>query len=118
MRKQVCHIIVSLMICIYCSGCLVVYNGTKVLRKNEKRKVVEFESEQASQLFHEKLNKKLCSCTDRTMESEQLIIPFIVATNTSMKLSENACYNDALQMCDSNGDDFISESEAKIYSQI
>ena len=82
MRKQIFYIIVVLLIGMVSSGCLVVYNGTKVLRKSEKRKVVEFESEHASQLFHEKVKKNLCSCADRTIESEQLIIPFITSNDT------------------------------------
>ncbi|OQA00967.1 MAG: hypothetical protein BWY71_00546 [Planctomycetes bacterium ADurb.Bin412] len=109
-------IAVSLFLFSWSGGCLFVYNGDKVVRKNEPKRQVQFESAEASQLFHNKFNASLCSCQNRDEEHESVVIPFIMATNTSTKLSESACYNDALTLCDNNKDNCISLAEAQTYA--
>ncbi len=98
------------------AGCLFVYTGDKVIRKNEAKRQVQFETAEASQLFHNKYHASLCSCQSQDQEHEVVVIPFIMATNTSTKLSESACYNDALTLCDSNNDNCISLAEAQTYA--
>jgi len=100
-----------------CSGCLVMYDGKKVLRRNEARDKVEFESEEAAQLFQEKFEQEKCACMNRSRGRESMVIPVIAAVNVKTKLSENACYNDAVRACDSDGDECITEAEARVYHQ-
>ena len=58
-------IAVSLFLFSWSGGCLFVYNGDKVVRKNESKRQVQFETEEASQLFHNKYNANLCSAETR-----------------------------------------------------
>ena len=103
---------------IFSSGCLFIYNGDKIIRKSEMKRSVQFESEEAALIFHEKYKATLCSCQNKDSEHESIVIPFIMATNTKTKLSESACYNDAIRICDLDNDNTISLVEAKTYSQL
>ncbi len=114
MRKDFLTAIIALMAGAYLSGCLVVGNKDVTMRADEERLMVEFESDEAAALFHD--CRKSIKCSNKE-SSEQLVIPFICATNTSKKMSVNARYNDEVHQCDSDGDGFISLAEAKLYNE-
>ena len=98
---------------LFCPGCLVVHCKKEYLRRDEPVKKIEFESEEAGRLFHKQRKRNRC----RTQAGHKaLIIPFIVVYNKETELSSNACYNDEIDKCDSNGDAMITLSEARIYS--
>jgi|GEM_PF-3174829 len=99
----------------FCPGCLVMGNKTKILRKNEVRTIINFENEEARDLFHSKAKRKISQ--NKTVHDEALVIPFIVAYHTNAKLSEAARYNDEILQCDSDGDGLVTEQEAKVYKQ-
>ena len=98
-------------------GCLVVYDGEKVIREGEAKRNVEFASETASEQFHTKFKTTKHTCMSNSSGREHLVIPFIACTNVRTKLSESACYNDALAAADTNGDNVITEGEARIYNE-
>jgi hypothetical protein len=116
MRRFIAILLILISL-VFSSGCLFVYNGDKVIRKNEVKRSVQFESEEASRIFYEKFKANLCSCQNRDSSHESVVIPFIMATNTNTKLSEAGCYNDALTACDIDSNNTITMAEVQFYSQ-
>ena len=95
------------------SGCVVMGQKEIIVREGETVKQVEFESEQAGILFR-KTSKPIISRKDK--QNESFVIPFIIAYQTTKTLSENARYNDEINKCDTDGDGYITLTEARIYS--
>lgn len=96
------------------SGCVTFYHKSETVRKDEGRKAVEFENENAATVFHNAVRHsgKNSDKTDNT----RVGVPFVTFYSKTSVISENAWYNDQITLCDTNGDGTITESEARVYS--
>ncbi len=95
------------------SGCLLSHSHKRVVRQDEIRERVEFESDEAAATFH-------AVATDDDARSAlrgeaSFGIPFVVGISHQSVLSPNAYYNDQVAMCDMNGDGFLSDEEIAIF---
>jgi hypothetical protein len=97
------------------TGCLVTHVNRKIVRESEPRREVEFETPFAQRTFnqlafHEKRRNASAS-------TRMVAIPFITMHVHSATPSENAFYNDQIAVCDTDGNGWISDSEAISYHE-
>ena len=97
------------------SGCLFIHHKTEVMRKDEPKVIVAFESDKASCMFHAKYHRILENREEMGLKADAVIIPFITSISKISVLSSNALYNDAVKVCDSDGDHVITEAEAEMF---
>jgi hypothetical protein len=95
-----------------CSGCLGVRHSTHVVRENEKPRPVQFESEQAKNLFDAGVNQMKAH---KETTNVQVSLSWLGWKSQGDVLSDNAVYNDELLACDTNGDGVIAVNEAFAY---
>ena len=96
------------------NGCLVLRSRNHVIRENEARRVMRFQSVGAQRQFQaHSLDAK---ARRKTGSRRFFAIPFVVFNNESSVLSENAYYNDEAARCDTNGDGLLSDFEVAEYS--
>ena len=112
MRTLGC-LIIALAVC--CNGCLLNHTQKRVIRENEARFPVQFESQNAAESFHtiansEDIRKSLGS-------SASFGVPFLIGLSRESVPSQNAFYNDQVIRCDINSDGFISDQEANSFSE-
>lgn len=97
------------------AGCISFYHKTEQVRSDEERMKIEFESETAGKLFHDKADAAI---RKRNPEgSTQFGVPFVSFYSKTRVVSKNAAYNDELRKCDTNKDGMITDVEARIYSE-
>ena len=107
---------------VLCSGCLMVSSGSKkeiVLRQDEPRKVVKFDSENAGRLFNTYYESMLSTSDVENGGSGTLVVFLIMHVEnckTRKVLSKNAVYNDCVVTCDLNKDGIITETEMDVFS--
>jgi hypothetical protein len=96
-----------------CPGCLFVRHTTRVVRKDEVRQPVRFESEQAQYLFEGGISdvKPL-----QGMRNPEIVaVPLLLLYARTDVLSDAAFYNDQLLACDTDGNRSITLDEALAY---
>jgi hypothetical protein len=93
-----------------CTGCLFTRHSTNVIRKNEKLAIVQYESQQAENVFTAAVadKRKYKSLSNPKVTA----IPFVLWYSRVDELSDNAVFNDAAAACDADGDRVISLAEA------
>lgn len=97
-----------------CSGCLFAHNSTNVVRSDELRRSVRFESPVAREAFSARaFNDKV---REKATQSKFFAIPFLFWYSRTDTLSDNAFYNDQVAACDANHDGVISVEEALAYN--
>lgn len=104
-----------LALLVACPGCLVTHHSRHIVREEEPRREVEFESLQVRQAFEARL-ADLKDKGDKPRKERILAIPFLLAWSREEVLSDNAWYNDQLAACDTNGDNRIALDEAWVYN--
>lgn len=93
-------------------GCLTLYSKTEVIRGDEARRPVRFESPQAADAFQEAVKKQNAS-----VGGTHVGVPFITLIAKDKQLSESAVWNDAVAKCDTDQDGLITYIEAAIFSK-
>jgi hypothetical protein len=88
------------------------YSKTEVVRGNEQRRLVIFESPQAAEAFHAAVQKSA-----GTMGETYLGIPFVTIYENRQELSDAAAWNDAVARCDTNQDGIITLAEVVIFDK-
>lgn len=94
-----------------CTGCITLYEKTEVVRAEEQKLPVRFESGKASYKFHEEL-KRRHNCVEGTW----LGVPFVTFYRKTKALSENAFFNEQVRTCDTDQDSLVTEHEALVYA--
>jgi hypothetical protein len=105
--------VVTVLVCATgLTGCLTVFSKTEVIRSEEPRPAVQFESPKAASVFYEELDRR-----SRSVGEAFFGIPFITLYKKDTVLSDNAFFGDQVRECDSNHDGLITELEARIYAR-
>lgn len=97
-----------------CSGCLFTHHQTNMVRQDEIRREVEFESLAARQAFSARAYD--AAAREKATKTKVVAIPFLLWQSRMDVLSDNAYYNDQVVACDTNGDGRITVAEAVAYS--
>lgn len=102
-----------LCLCWLCSGCLVSHSRKKIVREDEIRRDVVFQSPESA----EKFNALASDDSMRNAEgsSSNFGIPFLVGFSHASVPSQNAYYNDQISKCDTDGDGFLSDAEVQAF---
>jgi hypothetical protein len=97
-----------------CPGCLLTHHSVNVLRQDEPRRTVQFESDLARQAFGAR------AYDDKAREAQSkakfVAIPFLLWYSRTDVKSENAYYNDQVAACDANADGLITLDEALAFN--
>lgn len=107
------YLIIALAMC--CNGCLVNHTQKRVIRENEKRISVEFESLNAAESFNKIANSE--DIRQSLGSSASFGVPFLIGLSRESVPSQNAFYNDQVIRCDINNDGLISDQEAYSFSE-
>lgn len=94
-------------------GCLTLFSKTEVVRGEEPRRPIRFESQQAAEEFNRAVKWK-----SKSMGGTHMGVPFITLYSKDRQLSESAHFNDCVLRCDTDQDGVISLVEAKIFEQV
>lgn len=97
------------------TGCLVTHVNRSIVREREPRRELNFESPFAARTFNQlAFNEKRRNASAST---RMVAIPFLTMHVHSATPSENAFYNDQIAACDTDGDGFITDSEAMSFHE-
>lgn len=97
------------------SGCLVTHVNRSIVREREPRRDMQFESPFAQRTFNQlAFNEKR---RNGSVSARMVAIPFLTMHVHTATPSENAYYNDQIAVCDTDGDGFITDSEAMSYHE-
>lgn len=107
-RRLACVLLLSCT-----SGCLFVRHNTQVVREKEAVRPIQFESDQACNVFEAGVHELQSS--KKPSDADVLAVPFLCLYSHSSVLSDNAIYNDQESACDTNGDNMITLQEALDY---
>jgi len=94
------------------AGC-VSYQETKM--PDVMRTQVAFASDKAARLFYEAFTA--ASDVGRKAERETCTLLFFTYTKTGTVPAMNAWFNEAVRVCDTNGDGQITEGEAEVFAR-
>ncbi len=97
-----------------CPGCLITRHSTNVIRQDEPRREVAFESPTAQQAFSAKAFDS--EAREGAARSKVVAIPFLLWWSKMDVLSEGAYYNDQVAACDTDGNGMVSVQEALAYN--
>ena len=93
------------------SGCITLFSKTDVVRSEEARRAVSFESPAVAETFHEAMKKQT-----GTVGGAYVGVPFVTLYSRQKTLSETAIFNDAVARCDGDQNGVITQAEAEIYA--
>ena len=85
--------------------------------RDVERVPVTFENETAARLFYEALSQRPSAKTGSESKTE-VCLPIIFDHKRRVVTGNNATFNEAVNLCDSNRDGKITELEAKIFSEV
>ncbi len=100
--------------CLATAGCLFNADGERIVRGNEERTSVAFESEQGLVDFQSTVRARNTYSARRQGENA-VAIPFILSIDQTLVLSSDAFYNDEVCAADINGDGTLSDAEVRAY---
>lgn len=106
---RLCFLMVCASVLATSSGCLVMHERKRVIREDESRNSVQFESADAAAKFHQVASNDRSRKHDGS--SASLAIPFLVGISSSTVLSQNAFFNDQVVACDTDNNGLITEAE-------
>jgi hypothetical protein len=106
--------IIWLGMALIASGCI---THRQTVYEDVERTRVEFESDAAARLFYETLSRR--SGQGRHAESTtQVALPIVFSHERTVLPGKNVEFNQAVAICDSNRDERITETEARIYANL
>jgi hypothetical protein len=94
-------------------GCLTLFSKTEVVRGEEPRRPVRFESTQAAEEFQRAVKDKSSS-----LGGTHMGIPFITLYSRDRQLSDSAHFNDCVLRCDTDQDGTITLAEARVFAKM
>ncbi len=96
-----------------CSGCLFVRHSTRVVRKDEPARQIEFESPQAQNLFEGGVTQ--LKPHQGKANPQVVAVPLLFWYSRTDVLGDGAFYNDQILGCDTDGDGLITLAEAEAF---
>ena len=108
------RLLLALLSCLLLGGCLVTTSGTRVIRKDEQRQSVAFESDQGLLDFNTALRQR-DSAGARHRGRSSFNIPFIISANSRHVLGRSAYFNDQVRIADVDADGVLSDAEVFAY---
>lgn len=99
---------------VFLPGCLTLFSKTEVVRGEEPRRPVRFESTEAAEEFNRAVKWK----SKASLGGAHVGVPFVTLYSRQRQLSESAHFNDCVARCDTDQDGTITLAEAKIFDQI
>ena len=100
---------------LFASGCTF-YSQTRIIRGEEARIAVNFDTEEAARLFQE--TAKLREYSNKPIRRSHTGIPLVTFYAEKEQLASDAFYNDQVSVCDTDKNLVITESEARIYREL
>lgn len=94
------------------TGCI---HTNETVVKDEARMPVEFENDAAGRVFYETLSR-IQGSGDRTVSRSEVSLPVVFSHERKTVHGPNIGFNDAVRRCDTNVDQRITESEARIFA--
>jgi hypothetical protein len=94
-------------------GCITLFSKTEVVRGEEARVPVRFESVQAAEVFNQCVKEKSAS-----LGGTHMGVPFVTFYSKDRQLSPSAHFNDCVSRCDTDQDGTITLVEAKIFEKV
>lgn len=113
-QRCLIRVMVGLALLTTSGGCLITHSKRSVVRQEEARQRVEFESPFAQQAFLQRALDE--EARHRNKSEHSFAVPFLIGLSYTSELSENAYYNDQLVTCDANSDGLISNAEAAAFA--
>jgi hypothetical protein len=92
------------------------YSQTRIIRGEEARIAVTFETEEAARLFQE--TAKLREYSNKPVRRSRTGLPLVNFYVENEQLGSDAFYNDQVAICDTDKSLSITESEARIYREL
>lgn len=92
------------------SGCLTLYSKTEVLRGDEQRVPVRYESARAAEAFRRGMERHSAE-----QGNTSFWLPFVTLYERRKVLSPEAHFNAQVRCCDADQDGLITEEEAYVY---
>jgi hypothetical protein len=89
--------------------------STHVMRENEQRRPIRFDSEEAEAAFNARATDK--TARDEARRTGFFAVPFLLLYSREHVLSDAAWYNDQITACDANSDGLITFQEALAYNR-
>jgi hypothetical protein len=114
MRKYIQLVWAGVLGCALLPGCI---SHEETVSEDEPRVRVEFENDTAGRLFYEKLSRVSASHSGKIESSTHVQLPVIFDHKRKVVRGANRAFNEAVRVCDTNGDGRITELEARIYSE-
>ena len=94
-------------------GCLTLFSKTEVIRGEEPRRPIRFESAEAADTFNSAMKWK-----SKSMGGTHMGVPFVTLYSKDRQLSESAHFNDCVLRCDTDQDGTITLAEAKMFEKM
>jgi hypothetical protein len=94
-------------------GCVTLFSKVDVVRSEEARKPVSFETPAAAETFN-----KARKDHDGSVGGAYVGVPFVTLYSRQKTLSEAAQFNDAVGRCDTDQNGTITEAEANIFANL
>jgi hypothetical protein len=94
-------------------GCLTLFSKTEVVRGEESRRPIRFESQQAAEQFNDAVRWK-----SKGLGGTHLGVPFVTLYSRDRQLSDSAHFNDCVARCDTDQDGVITLVEAKVFEKL
>lgn len=94
-------------------GCLTLFSKTEVVRGEEPRRPIRFESQQSAEEFNQATKDKSAG-----LGGTRLGVPFVTLYAKSRQLSDSAHFNDCVTRCDTDQDGVITLVEARVFSKM
>lgn len=93
-------------------GCLTLFSKTEVVRGDEPRRPIRFESARAAETFNKTLKDKSAH-----LGGTHLGVPFVTLYSKQRQLSDSAHFNDCVARCDTDQDGVVTLAEAQIFEK-
>lgn len=113
LRARVLLATLAMALLVSTSGCLTIFSKTEVIRGEEPRRPIRFESLEAAEVFNKATKDKSAN-----LGGTHLGIPFITLYSKDRQLSDSAHFNDCVLRCDTDQDGTITLVEAKMFASL
>jgi hypothetical protein len=113
LRARLCVAVFAVASLALLPGCLTLFSKTEVIRGEEPRRPIRFESPQTAEVFNKTMKDKSAS-----LGGTHMGIPFITLYSKDRQLSESAHFNDCILRCDTDQDGTITLAEARMFANL
>jgi hypothetical protein len=94
-------------------GCLTLFSKTEVVRGEEPRRPIRFDSPGAAEEFQKAVKDKSAA-----LGGTHMGIPFVTFYSKQRQLSDSAHFNDCVLRCDTDQDGVVTLAEARVFAKM